>query len=564
METLVDSRPEAGTPPPAPPAWYRRTAPIAAAIFVIYALLSLAVDPRGHLSTDVGGKTVSIDAMIATGTWDPDIGHWFETQDPDGHFHAFAHTAQSTNGTWINTTSLTMIYAARPLWAVGGARAILLLPMLGSLAAAWAARSLHRRLRPDEDGSRSMWLVGLASPALVYALDVWEHSWGLALMTWGIVGVMDTVRTGRLAPAIGAGLGYGLAATMRQEALVYGFVAGLVLVGALAIQRRFADAISRGIAMAAAALVPLALHTALEVVVLGGSARASRGASTLGSAGTDVADRVLSVLGTTVFSMSSTSPISWLLSGLLVGSMSALAISLYRRPTDTPEAMVRFVVVAWTLWAVLFVFLGLGFVPGLAIAGPAAIFGLTGMVKERWWLAGLLGVGPLPIVAATAFAAGAFPQWGGRYILTSGLVLTVMGVAWLGGRSTVALRVVMATSILVTALGAAWTIERTNEIGDAGDRIAALTAPEDIVVWRSPFKAREFGELANGRRWLSAPYAPDRDALGPLLLDVEVDAFHWISNPAIDAHFPGWTRTETVDELSFLNVQVVRFERADR
>ena len=406
-----------------------------------------------------------------------------------------------------------------------------------------------------------MWLVGLASPALVYALDVWEHSWGLALMTWGVVGVMDTVRTGRVAPAIGAGLGYGLAATMRQEALVYGFVAGLVLVGALAVQRRFGTAVSRGAAMASAALVPLALHTLLEVAVLGGSARASRGASTLGSAGTDVADRVLSILGTTVFSMSSTSPISWLLSGLLVGSMTALAVSLARRPAGTSDAMVRFVVVAWTLWTVLFVFLGLGFVPGLAIAGPAAIFGFAAMVKERWWLAGLLGVGPLPIVAATAFAAGAFPQWGGRYILTSGLVLTVMGVAWLGGRSTTALRVVVAASVLVSALGAAWTVERTNEIGDAGDRIAALTTPDDIVVWRSPFKAREFGELANDRRWLSAPYAPDRDALGPLLLETDVDVFHWISDERIDARFPGWTATGVVDELSFLTVQVVRFER---
>ena len=119
METVVDSRPEAGTPPRARPAWHRRAAPITATIFVVYALVSLAVDPRGHLSTDVGGKTASIDAMIATGSYDPDIGHWFETQDPDGRFHAFAHTARSPNGTWINTTSLTMIYVARPLCAAG-------------------------------------------------------------------------------------------------------------------------------------------------------------------------------------------------------------------------------------------------------------------------------------------------------------------------------------------------------------------------------------------------------------------------------------------------------------
>ena len=35
-------------------------------------------------------------------------------------------------------------------------------------------------------------LIGLASPALLYALDLWEHAPGLGLMAWGVVAMVDT------------------------------------------------------------------------------------------------------------------------------------------------------------------------------------------------------------------------------------------------------------------------------------------------------------------------------------------------------------------------------------
>jgi len=38
-----------------------------------------------------------------------------------------------------------MVYAAYPLYALGGDRAVLLLPMLGSVLCALAARALSRR-----------------------------------------------------------------------------------------------------------------------------------------------------------------------------------------------------------------------------------------------------------------------------------------------------------------------------------------------------------------------------------------------------------------------------------
>jgi len=77
-------------------------------------------------------------------------------------------------------------YAAYPLYLVGGDRAVLLLPMLGALVCALAARALARRLGGG-DGWAAFWIIGLASPVAIYALDFWEHSIGLALMLWGVV-----------------------------------------------------------------------------------------------------------------------------------------------------------------------------------------------------------------------------------------------------------------------------------------------------------------------------------------------------------------------------------------
>ena len=93
--------------------------------------------------------------------------------------------------------------------------------MLGAVFSAFAARAWR-------DGSAAgtgwtvFWVLGLASPVAIYALDFWEHSVGLALMLWGVVVVLDVINTraGRRGARWPALL-FGAAATMRQEALVY-------------------------------------------------------------------------------------------------------------------------------------------------------------------------------------------------------------------------------------------------------------------------------------------------------------------------------------------------------
>ena len=78
-----------------------------------------------------------------------------------------------------------------PLWALGGDRLALVLPMLGGLAVAAAALALARRL-----GAKSpitaFWVIGLASPVFLYSMDLWEHTLGLACMAWAVILLYDT------------------------------------------------------------------------------------------------------------------------------------------------------------------------------------------------------------------------------------------------------------------------------------------------------------------------------------------------------------------------------------
>ena len=150
-----------------------------------YAGLSLALnDPRGTLGTDTGGKLATLRVMEQRGTLDPDIGYWADAADPRGTLHPLYYTYRVGDG-WVNVTTLPMLYAAYPLYVAGGDRAVLLLPMLGALLAALAARALARRLGA-RSGWPAFWVIGLASPLAIYALDFWEHALGLGLMLWGV------------------------------------------------------------------------------------------------------------------------------------------------------------------------------------------------------------------------------------------------------------------------------------------------------------------------------------------------------------------------------------------
>jgi hypothetical protein len=218
--------------------WLRRPVVAGLVLLAVYVVLSFAMDTAGFLGTDTGGKVATVKVMSERGDFDPDVGYWASRWDPEGRVHGLYYTSK-IGDRYVNVTSLPMVLAARPLYDAGGYRATLLLPMAGAVAAAFAARSLSRRLRAEDDGWVAFWVVGLASPLVIYALDLWEHTLGVAFMAWAVVALFDAVFDrptwwrGLL-----AGLGFGVAAAMRTEAFVYVLTTTALACGVLAFSRR--------------------------------------------------------------------------------------------------------------------------------------------------------------------------------------------------------------------------------------------------------------------------------------------------------------------------------------
>src|SRR5688572_32604641 len=110
------------------------------------------MDPAGYLGTDTGSKVATLEVMDRARAFDLDVGYWAEDLDPDGTLHPLYQSSHKDDGSWVAVTTLPLLVAARPLYALGGYRLTLILPMLGSVAVALAAAALARRLG-DRDGA---------------------------------------------------------------------------------------------------------------------------------------------------------------------------------------------------------------------------------------------------------------------------------------------------------------------------------------------------------------------------------------------------------------------------
>ncbi|HVT75485.1 MAG TPA: hypothetical protein VHD87_00530, partial [Acidimicrobiales bacterium] len=279
----------------------RRGALLASTVLLaIYLVLSLGNDTRGFLGTDTGGKVATLRAMDAHHNFDPDVGYWAAKWDPSGALHPLYYTSH-IGDRWVNVTTLPAVLAADPLYRALGYRGALLLPMLGAVACALAAAALARRLGARDGGRLAFWLVGLASPVAIYALDFWEHTLGLAAMAWATIVLVDVVQRRRAAWfGVGAGVLFGVAATMRTEALAFGAVATAIACLVM-VRTRVTAAVVTGACVAAGLAVPLLANQALEHAVLGSSLRSTRAEQTVSDAGSsDSAGRVKEAAITTV------------------------------------------------------------------------------------------------------------------------------------------------------------------------------------------------------------------------------------------------------------------------
>jgi len=521
--------------------WWQKPAHSLAVLALVLVGLSLLTDADGFLSTDVGGKVATLEAMDRRGDLSPDLGYWAEAVDPDGSLYPMWSTSH-VGDKWINASTLPMLYAALPLYRLGGIHLALLIPILGTLLAALGARRLAHLL--GSDGVFAFWIIGLASPATIYALDLWEHSLALALMVWAVILALESSRDDRATvAALGSGLLFGAAAAMRQEALVYGFVTGSALGVRLLVSRRPLTALIRGGAMAVGAAAMLTLNVLLEWVAIGSSTRAGRSSGAAVAAGGELTLRIKEAIITGASPFDRSELVFITLSIVMAG----LLIELGRRVR--PEQAEPIGPIVGALGAIVLIAVinlalgGLSFVPGLAATTPVALLALShiGADPDRRFVAAI-AVLSLPLVWMVQFTGGAVPQWGGRYILLTGTLLVVVAtVAMTSERAIRLLRGVALAGFAVTLIGVVWTMERTHSFADAMTTLA--DRDEAALVFHDPHIAREGGVLVLDEQWLAATGAEARAEAAEALEALGIDEVGFVEHDRGEAPLtlPGWT-----------------------
>jgi len=501
--TCGDGSTPASATPPAREVTRRPGFGAGALLLAAYVVLSFLWSPKAFMGPDEGGKVATLRSMAAHSTLVPRVGYWAAADDPHAVLHALTGTG-AVHGNFVQVTSVPMMIVAAPLWRLGGYHAVLLFAMLGGVACAFAAAALARRLGFD----RSVvvfWVVGLASPVLLYSIDFWEHTAGLALMLFAVVLLLDVLE--RDAPArvaLVSGLLFGLAATMRTEALVYWFGATAVVLAIALFGRRrpFVRVVTTGVASLGGLLVALGSNAFLERVLFGGSIRGGRTSALATSSGSALSQRVHEAVTTTLGSGLSPTRLDELFGVLIVVLLAAAGFGVVRGWDRTRIA-------ALVLGAGIVVLgraaTGLVFVPGFAPAFPLAAVGIGAGIGSRRQLdrvVTVIALVGLPLVWATDYLGSKDAQWGGRYLLCSSVLLAVVGLVTMLGRFRAVAWATVVLCVAITLNGLVFMHNRSHDLAHGWAQLSSVHA--DVVVSEIPPLFREMGAYyRDDAHWLT-------------------------------------------------------------
>ncbi|HET7719804.1 MAG TPA: hypothetical protein VFK43_07555, partial [Acidimicrobiales bacterium] len=290
---------------------------------------------------------------------------------------------------------------------------------------------------------------------------------------------------------------------------------------------------------------------ALERATIGSALRADRAAGTVRAATETGGNRAAEAIVTATSLDGSEELPSYLVGATLLGLLMAFAVRASQGTAAQRAA--RMIAVGIGALYLIRATRGLAFVPGLIAATPLAAVGLTLGWRRRGpdddrTLGGsrlLLAIAllALPLVWAFQFTGGAGPQWGGRYILPSGLLLLVVGVTCLPLIAGWARTTIIVLAAGVTCFGLAWLSVRSHGVANAAEALARR--PEPVLVSRNAHLVREGGWYAGEKRWLTAQGAADLAEALRVLDEAGVPSFDlvaYVDDPP-PGEFPGWMPT---------------------
>ena len=460
------------------------------AILVLQVIVLVAGDSRFSSSTDAGGRAASIGAASATGGCDHGLGYWAADADPDGEHHPLVNTSMRGDR-FVQPAALAYACPSAALVATVGHQGAFVLPILGVVAGSVGAWLLARRA--GSSGWLALLAVGAVGPLAFYGTDTWEHApaTGAALLATALLVLDRRIATGLLAGAV-----LGTAATLRIEVAIVGLGLGVALLVVGETRRDLLSDRVRTSVFGLAGAVVVVVDRILERQLLGGDVRGGRALDSTGQAASEVDQRVRDALVNTVGFVSNDRATMVFVVGaaFLVGVLVLGGRALGR----VEDRRLEWAALAIVVLVYLDRALEMGWVPGAFVASPMAAVGLLALVPRVGApplarALALAAVLSLPIVWLTQWTGAHTEQWAGRYQLTQTALLATVGAVLLAPRwRTSAGAALVASTVLIGALGLGWHTQRTQDIAAVWDDLAAEPC-DGVIVSASMFFLREAG-----------------------------------------------------------------------
>lgn len=523
------------------------------ALAAILLLLVPVVGTSQSFIADEGAAVIQARSLAAGGGWI--VEHPLAEVDPDGRWYPVVNAERGAEGSAPLGKHPLYPWLAAVAARLGGVTGMVVLSLLGTVAAAGLAATLARRIDPAL-ARPALWTVGLASPLLFDGYLVMAHTLGAALAGAAALAAVVAVQNRQPAMALLVAAPVAGAVLLRNEALL--FAASLILVaGVLALRRAYR---APAVVVAGAALVGgvgARLLDRLWVAEVTGGAVSATSVGIPATGDGFVQGRIDGFLMTWLTpGYGGSAPV-----GLALLVMLAALVWCALRVRSKPEArgvLAGAWVAAGAAVAALAVAPG-NVVPGLLLAFPMATAGMLVLRRRHIVDAGaalLAATAALFALAvlATQYSIGGSGEWGGRYFaLMIPLVVPVILAALRaeGRRLAPAVRrgvagalVVCSASLSVMAVGALRADHRAGAREEARI-VAAGRATGDgrpIVVSTWIAGARLAWATFDDHRWLYVPEDDVATAVGRLR-SAGVDRFVFITTdlPAVRSHLAGLT-----------------------
>jgi hypothetical protein len=461
------------------------------------------VGTSASFSADEGAAIVQARSLARGDGWI--VPHPVPEVDPTGAAYPLELSGRGPNG--------TAPFAKHPLYAVllagadriGGIAGMVLLSVLGTVAAAGLAALLARRLDPAL-ARPTVWVVGLASPLLFDGYLVIAHTLGAACAVGAVLAATVAFERRRRWPAAALAVlpCVGAAVLLRTEAAFLGVglaVAALTLV--FRRRDRLVAVLVAGASLAGVVVARLVEHVWIGHV-LGGPSVGTGAVAPAVSSGF-VADRWQAFVLTWLRPSYGAAPQVDL---CLVLMAAALVVGAYAIRRGRPGVAGAAGTAAVAGLVALFLASD-NVVPGLLVACPVVAAGLA-LVGRRTLasaparLAAVTSLVFAGAVLVTQYSSGGSGEWGGRYFalaLPVALPVLVLAIRQRGSAPFVAGLLVCSVAMSLMAMGSLRSTHRfTAGLVAAVDRVAGPDRP--VLVTTAPLVPRLAWPTFDHQRWL--------------------------------------------------------------